>query len=100
MIEFLKRITFEAAKISENSFEVKTKGGENDLVTSLDLEIENYLINEIKNNYPDFDIVSEEFNTNGEVTDNCFIIDPIDGTVNFKNNIDMHGTQICLTYNK
>ena len=28
MIEFLKRITFEAAKISENSFEVKTKGGE------------------------------------------------------------------------
>ena len=95
MIEFLKKITFEAAKMSENSFEVKTKGGENDLVTSLDLEIEKYLIKEIKENYPDFDIVSEEYNTNNEVTDNCFIIDPIDGTINFANKLPLWGIQIA-----
>ncbi len=46
-----------------------------DLVTSLDLEIEKFLIDEIKKQYPNFDIVSEEFNTNNKVTENCFIID-------------------------
>ena len=76
-----------------------SKGGENDLVTNLDLEIEKYLINEIKENYPDFDIVSEEFNTNGIVTDNCFIIDPIDGTINFANNIPLWGIQAACRKN-
>ena len=98
-IDFLKRIIKEANKISEKSFDISSKGGENDLVTSLDLEIEKYLINEIKNNYPDFDIVSEEFNTNGEVTDNCFIIDPIDGTINFANDLPLWGIQVACRKN-
>ncbi len=94
-IEFLKRIIKEANEIAEKEFEVYSKGGENDLVTNLDLEIEKYLIKEIKENYPNFDIVSEEYNNNGEVTDNCFIIDPIDGTINFANNLPLWGIQIA-----
>ena len=61
-IDFLKRIIKEANLISQKTFEVHQKGGENDLVTNLDLEIEKYLIKEIKENYPDYQIVSEEFN--------------------------------------
>ena len=98
-IEFLKRIVNEANKISERSFEVHSKGGENDLVTNLDLEIEKYLIDEIKENYPGFDIVSEEFNTNGKFSDNCFIIDPIDGTINFANNLPLWGIQVACRKN-
>ena len=98
-IDFLKRIINEANEISKKRFKVYAKGGENDLVTNLDLEIEKYLINEIKENYPDFDIVSEEFNTNGIVTDNCFIIDPIDGTINFANNIPLWGIQVACRKN-
>ena len=98
-IDFLKRIVSEASKISEKNFDISSKGGENDLVTSLDLEIEKYLINEIKSNYPDYDIVSEEFNNNGEVTDNCFIIDPIDGTINFANYLPLWGIQIACRKN-
>lgn len=98
-IDFLKRIINEANEISKKRFKVYAKGGENDLVTNLDLEIEKYLINEIKENYPDFDIVSEEFNTNGIVTDNCFIIDPIDGTINFANNIPLWGIQAACRKN-
>lgn len=98
-IEFLKRIINEANEITKKEFEVYSKGGENDLVTNLDLEIEKYLIKEIKENYPDFDIVSEEYNNNGEVTDNCFIIDPIDGTVNFANNLPLWGIQIVCRKN-
>ena len=98
-IEFLKRIINEANEITKKEFEVYSKGGENDLVTNLDLEIEKYLIKEIKENYPDFDIVSEELNTNGAVTDNCFIIDPIDGTINFANNLPLWGIQIACRKN-
>lgn len=98
-IDFLKRIINEANEISKKRFEVYSKGGENDLVTNLDLEIEKYLISEIKENYPEFDIVSEEFNTNGTVTDNCFIIDPIDGTINFANNLPLWGIQVACRKN-
>lgn len=98
-IDFLKRIINEANEISKKRFEVYSKGGENDLVTNLDLEIEKYLINEIKETYPYFDIVSEEFNTNGTVTDNCFIIDPIDGTINFANNLPLWGIQVACRKN-
>ena len=70
------------------------------MVTNLDLEIEKYLIKKIKKQYPDFDIVSEEFNTGAKITDNCFIIDPIDGTINFANNLPLWGIQIACVKNR
>ena len=94
-IDFLKKIVLEANKISDKAFEVSSKGAENDLVTNLDLEIEKFLISEIKKEYPNFDIVSEEYNTNNQITDNCFIIDPIDGTINFANNLPLWGIQVA-----
>lgn len=98
-IDFLKRIVKEAEKISRKNREVHEKDDKGDLVTNLDLEIEKYLIEEIKSHYPDFDIVSEEYNTDGKVTDNCFIIDPIDGTVNFANGLPLWGIQIACRKN-
>lgn len=94
-IDFLKEIVLKAKEMTNKSFEVKRKGAESDLVTNLDLEIEQFLINEMKREYPTFDIVSEEFNTNNKVTENCFIIDPIDGTVNFANNVPFWGIQVA-----
>ena len=98
-LEFLIDIVKKAEKISHEAFTVKTKGGENDLVTNLDVKIEEFLISEIKRSYPDFDIVSEEKNCNKTVTDNCFIIDPIDGTINFANNLPLWAIQIACIKN-
>lgn len=98
-IDFLKRIVLEAEKISEKTFQVFAKGGESDVVTNLDMEIEKYLISEMNEHYPDFEIVSEEFNTNNKVSDNCFIIDPIDGTINFSNGLPLWGIQIAMRKN-
>lgn len=98
-LEYLVEIVKEAEKISKEAFSVKTKGGENDLITDLDLKIEQYLINRIKKDYPSFDIVSEENNFNKTVTDNCFIIDPIDGTINFANGIPLWAIQIACRKN-
>ncbi len=98
-IDFLKEIVLKANNISKEAFEIKNKGAENDLVTNLDLKIEKFLIEEIKKEFPNFDIVSEEYNTNNQITDNCFIIDPIDGTINFANNLPLWGIQIACVKN-
>lgn len=97
--QFLIEIVKKANSLSEKNFDTKIKGGESDIVTSLDLEIERFLISEIKKKYPEFDIVSEEFNTNNKITENCFIIDPIDGTINFANNLPLWGIQIACIEN-
>ena len=94
-LEFLKRIIKEAEKISQKHFEVHQKDDKGDLVTNLDTEIEKYLIGQISQSYPDYTIVSEEFNSENLPTDNCFIIDPIDGTVNFANGLPLWGIQIA-----
>ena len=72
---------------------------EGDDVTNLDIKTQEFIINKSKIIIPDISIIGEE---GKEIKNSKYelIIDPIDGTVNFKNNIDMHGTQICLTYNK
>ena len=93
--QFLIEIVKEAEKIANQPFKVKTKGGESDLVTNLDVKIEEYLISRIKSEYPSFDIVSEEKNFSKKPTDNCFIIDPIDGTVNFANGVPLWAIQVA-----
>ena len=98
-IEFLKEIVHEAEQISRQKVQIHQKDAFGDLVTNLDLEIEKYLISEIRRRYPNYDIISEELNTDNEVTDNCFIIDPIDGTVNFANGIPLWGIQIACRKN-
>ena len=97
--EFLKKIIKEAEKISQKHFEIHQKDDKGDLVTNLDIEIEQYLISQIKEHYPGYTSVSEEFNSNNSTTDNCFIIDPIDGTVNFANGLPLWGTQIACRKN-
>lgn len=93
-LEFLINISKAAGALITENMEVFQKG-ENDLVTNFDFEVEKYLIKQIKENFPNFDIVSEEFNPNGKLTENCFVIDPIDGTINFANNYPLWAIQLA-----
>lgn len=99
ILKFLIEITKEASALVTDKFEVNQKGDAQDLVTNLDVEIEDFLIKKISEKYPDFSIVSEENNSNNSVTENCFIIDPIDGTINFANNLPLWGIQIACVIN-
>lgn len=82
--------------IKKHQILTKNKDNNGDLVTNLDLMIEEYFIKRIKKSYPNFNIVSEEYNPKEKPTENCFIIDPIDGTVNFANNLPCWGIQIAM----
>jgi myo-inositol-1(or 4)-monophosphatase len=71
-------------------FSIENKEGINNLVTEVDVACEKLIMDTIRINFPDHFILSEE---TGEIkTDSEFkwIIDPIDGTVNFA-----HGIPIC-----
>lgn len=98
-LKFLLDIVSQAREISKESFTVKLKDGVNDLVTNLDIKIENFLIKKIKEAYLSYDIVSEEGNSKHELTDNCFVIDPIDGTINFANGLPLWAIQIACRKN-
>ncbi len=92
----LADIAERASYLITEEFEVNAKGEHGDLVTNFDYEIENFIIDEMKKVYPDYDVVSEEFNSDGKLTKNCFTIDPIDGTINFANKCPLFAIQIAL----
>ncbi len=71
------------------NFKISNKEGINNLVTEADHASEKAIIEVIQNNFPDHFILSEE---KGEIKSNSeykWIIDPIDGTVNFANGIPL-----------
>lgn len=94
-LDFLVKIVKKAGELIDDNLEVRAKDNNGDLVTNFDFEIENFLIAEIKKEYPDFAVVSEEYNSEKSITKNCFVIDPIDGTVNFAHGLPLWGIQIA-----
>lgn len=98
-VKFLSDIVKKASMLITDDFEVKAKDDNGDLVTNFDYEVEKYIIDELKKEYPKFDIISEEFNTDGKLTENCFVIDPIDGTINFANKLPEWVIQVAMIKN-
>ncbi|CAD2077214.1 inositol monophosphatase family protein [Phocicoccus pinnipedialis] len=69
----------------EESFQVERKSNPNDLVTTVDLENEQYIRTKIKEAYPNHNIIGEEYEADMEDSKvgYLWVIDPIDGTLNF-----------------
>lgn len=69
-------------------FEIATKGGNmRDIVTSVDHEVNEFLISEIKKEFPSHRIYSEEGEGTDTGDDEQWVIDPIDGSSNFSRGI-------------
>jgi len=86
--------TMEAGKIIlqyfDGAFRIDHKDGINNLVTEVDKLSEDKIIEIIRNTFPGHSIISEEVGEMMKRSDYQWIIDPIDGTVNFA-----HGIPIC-----
>lgn len=67
------------------TLDIKTKSNPNDLVTNIDQETEQYFIEKIKETYPEHQILGEEGYGDKieQLSGHVWIIDPIDGTMNF-----------------
>ena len=74
-----------------------SKKGPTDFVTNADIKTEKIIIEELKKAKPNYSIISEENGIeNNKDKDNTWIIDPIDGTVNFLHGIPHFAISIAL----
>jgi len=74
-----------------------SKKGPNDFVTNSDLKTEKIIIEELKKAKPNYSVISEEngIEINKDIK-NTWIIDPIDGTVNFLHGVPHFAISIAL----
>jgi len=74
-----------------------SKKGPSDFVTNSDIKTEKIIIEELKKARPHYSIISEENGTeNNKDKNNTWIIDPIDGTINFLHGIPHFAISIAL----
>jgi myo-inositol-1(or 4)-monophosphatase len=71
------------------NFSISSKTQIHDLVTEYDLKSEAIIIETIRNTFPDHDILTEESGHHASDGDITWIIDPLDGTVNFAHGIPL-----------
>jgi myo-inositol-1(or 4)-monophosphatase len=69
-----------------------------DLVTEIDRQSEDYLLGEIRKNFPDHHILAEESGGSRGGEDQWYI-DPLDGTVNYAHNIPIFSVSIAFASN-
>ena len=77
-----------------------SKKGPNDFVTNSDLKTEKIIIEELKKAKPNYSIISEENGIqDNKDKNNTWIIDPIDGTINFLHGIPHFAISVALKSN-
>ena len=96
----LIKASLEAGKILKENFEgnfkISSKDVVSNLVTEIDKKSEDRIIEIIKSDFPGHDIISEEAGSLYQDSEFKWIIDPIDGTVNFAHSIPLTCVSIAL----
>ncbi|NDC42180.1 MAG: inositol monophosphatase [Chitinophagia bacterium] len=103
----MKQVLLEATKAAgaiiqqyfNGTFAINNKEGINNLVTEVDNLSEDAIIKVIRAHYPGHSIISEEVGDLPQESEYQWIIDPIDGTVNFAHGIPLCCVSIALKRN-
>jgi myo-inositol-1(or 4)-monophosphatase len=86
------------ARQRRDGFTVELKS-ENDPVTSIDISTEEFIHDELRGMFPDDVIIGEELGEDlgsGEAPERAWVVDPIDGTLNFSRDLPMFCTSIAF----
>lgn len=75
---------------------VETKSGPADHVTEVDRDIEHWVRAVLTAQFPDHDVVGEEFGGTGSGERPCWYLDPIDGTANLANGFPWTSFSLAL----
>ncbi|MFT4093061.1 MAG: inositol monophosphatase family protein [Niabella sp.] len=89
----------EVVKYFNQTFEIKYKEGRNNLVTAADEASEKAIIDVIQKAYPGHHILTEESGDLPQDSEYKWIIDPIDGTINFAHGIPINCISIGIEKN-
>ncbi|WEK48650.1 MAG: inositol monophosphatase family protein [Candidatus Kaistia colombiensis] len=96
---FAQEIAREAGAIARRYFDAgdsirTTEKGVHDLVTQADLDIDRFLIEQLRQAFPDDGILTEE--SGGGAATRLWVIDPIDGTTNFARRVPHFAVSIAF----
>ena len=111
LLNFTINLTLKSGKILKDNYgselQVETKTSYRDMVTKVDKESETLLVNLIKEQFPDHEILGEEGISNSKTTHHKipstnykWIIDPLDGTANYTRNIPFFAVSIGIEKNE
>jgi myo-inositol-1(or 4)-monophosphatase len=90
--------TLQLERFTRKDWKIEWKSTEIDLVTEVDKLSEAVLIAKIKENFPEHAILAEESGASERRSDYCWVIDPLDGTVNFAHGFPIFGISVALQY--
>ena len=84
-----------------NVREISNKEGKNNIVTEYDKKSENFIIDFIAKKFPEHIFLAEESGCTGELQPDKtrWIIDPLDGTVNYAHNLPIFSVSIAAELN-
>ena len=104
ILNIAKEAAIVGAEIHESGFLKKqiprTKSSAMDLVTEIDAETEKAIIEYILERRPDDSVIAEEGNNRSGKSGVCWIIDPLDGTVNYLHSYPAFGISIGVEVNE
>ena len=98
LLEATRAGAAEIMRFFQQSFSISNKEGVNNLVTEADHASEKAIMAVIRNSYPDHQILAEESGKLVQDSTYKWIIDPIDGTVNFAQGIPLNCVSIGIEY--
>lgn len=89
-------------QLQKGDLDIKTKSNDMDLVTIADFESERILTSEIRKKFPEDAILAEETGRSGADSDADFlwVLDPVDGTVNYSHGMPLFAIAIGLMHQK
>ncbi len=91
LIEGFDRIVFNR----ESNLQISSKGSQ-DIVTNLDFEIERFVKTKVQRLFPEDQFIGEEENQGVLSEERTWVLDPIDGTLNFSRELPYYGSQLTL----
>lgn len=81
------------------AFTISHKEGRHNLVTEYDHLAEKSILSFLKHHVPNSHFLAEESGATGSSSENLWVIDPLDGTVNFAHHIPIFSVSIALEKN-
>jgi myo-inositol-1(or 4)-monophosphatase len=98
LVEATQAGAAEIMRFFQQSFTVSNKEGVNNLVTEADHASEKAILSVIKRDFPDHQILAEESGALSQNSEFKWVIDPIDGTVNFAQGIPLNCVSIGIEH--
>lgn len=99
--EIIKNIVLEAGALMLAGAKSKrvSQKGDSDFVTDSDLAVQNYVKEKLTSLYPDIGFLSEEESEQKMHVGKTWVLDPIDGTMNFIRDLGLSAVSLALVEN-